>query len=123
MKRRVRRIDEAKHRYWQNVVRRWQRDGGDVRAYCRKAGVKESAFYWWRRRLTEDKPKIVNRTMASALPARPQFVPLQVVADPAVGWGSAVEVVLGNGRIVRVRAGMDRRLLAEVLSVAEEQSC
>jgi transposase-like protein len=123
MKRRIRRVDEAKHQYWQNVVRRWQRDGGDVRAYCRKVGVKESAFYWWRRRLEDCKPNAVKRAMASALPARPQFVPLQVVTDPAIGSGSAVEVVLGNGRIVRVRSGVDRRLLAEVLSVAEERSC
>lgn len=123
MKRRIRRIDEAKHRHWEEVIRVWRREGGSVRAYCRKAGVKEPAFYWWRRRLTEDKPKIANRIMASALPARPQFVPLQVVAVPENGSASAIEVVLGNGRIVRVRSGVDRRLLAEVLSVVEERSC
>lgn len=123
MKRRVRRIDESKHRHWEEVIRGWRREGGSVRAYCRKAGVKESAFYWWRRWLEDSKPKAIKRTMASQPSTRPRFVPLQVIAGPAVDPCAVIEVVLGNGRIVRVRSGVDRRLLAEVLHVAEEQSC
>ena len=46
-----RRSDPEKERYWRELVRRQQRSGQSVREYCRGAGVKESAFYWWRREL------------------------------------------------------------------------
>lgn len=48
---RLRRCDPAKERYWRGVVQGQGGSGQSVREYCRQAGVKESAFYWWRRRL------------------------------------------------------------------------
>lgn len=47
----LRRSDPEKERYWRELVRGQQRSGQSVREYCRGAGVKESAFYWWRREL------------------------------------------------------------------------
>ena len=37
--------------HWQEIVRGQQQSGQSVRAYCRQAGIEESAFYWWRREL------------------------------------------------------------------------
>jgi hypothetical protein len=51
MKKRVRRCDPQKQRHWEEVVRRWSKAGQSVRAFCRNAGVRESAFYFWRREL------------------------------------------------------------------------
>jgi hypothetical protein len=36
---------------WQEIVRGQRQSGQSVRAYCRAAGIEESAFYWWRREL------------------------------------------------------------------------
>jgi len=47
----LRRSDPEKERHWRELVRGQQRSGQSVREYCRRAGVKESAFYWWRREL------------------------------------------------------------------------
>jgi hypothetical protein len=45
------RSDPEKERRWGELVRGQQLSGQSVRGYCREAGVKESAFYWWRREL------------------------------------------------------------------------
>lgn len=50
-KTRSRRSGPERERYWREVVRGQVESGQSVRAYCRDAGVKESAFYWWRREL------------------------------------------------------------------------
>jgi len=49
MAKRIRKSDAAKERYWRGVVRGHGASDQSVRDYCRQAGVKESAFYWWRR--------------------------------------------------------------------------
>ena len=41
-----------KQKYWEEVVRRWQESGQSVRAFCRAEGVRESTFYFWRRKRT-----------------------------------------------------------------------
>ena len=48
---RLRRSDPEKEQYWRGLVQGRGRSGQSVREYCRRAGVKESAFYWWRREL------------------------------------------------------------------------
>lgn len=50
-KTRLRRTDPEKERYWRGVVQGQRGSGQSVREYCRQAGVKESAFYWWRKEL------------------------------------------------------------------------
>ena len=51
MKKRIRRGDPQRQRYWEEVVRRWREGGQSVRAFCRGEGLRESAFYFWRREL------------------------------------------------------------------------
>ena len=47
----LRRTDPEKERYWRAVVQGQGGSGQSVREYCRQTGVKESAFYWWRKEL------------------------------------------------------------------------
>ena len=47
----LRRSDPEKERHWREVVRGQSLSGQSVREYCHDAGVKESAFYWWRKEL------------------------------------------------------------------------
>jgi len=51
MKKRTRRADPQKRRYWEEVGRRQEQGSRSVRAFCRTEGLRESAFYFWRRRL------------------------------------------------------------------------
>ena len=51
MKKRIRRGDPQRQSYWEEVMRRWREGGQSVRAFCRAEGMRESAFYFWRREL------------------------------------------------------------------------
>ncbi len=165
----VRRSNPEKERRWQEVVRGQPRSGQSVREYCRDVGVKESAFYWWRKELarrsetrkaarsrTEGGRKVARSTAANgrrrsrgaaprgkphqgkpatAMPlggtssgndASP-FVPIHLLAGDVLAEGvasaAAVEIHLGDGRMVRVGAGVDRQTLVDVLCALEVRSC
>ena len=149
MKKRIRRGDPQKQSYWEEVVQRWRNGGQSVRAFCRAEGLRESAFYFWRRRLARRSHRADAASGPRSQPhpaapashlsqraslrhgATPSFLPLHVVATeslkPAGGYGLAaaqgVEIILGPGRTVRVPAGFDRQTLADVLAVLEVRPC
>src|SRR5438270_13799900 len=86
--------DRGSESYWRQVLARWRRSGLSVRAFCRAEGVNEPRFYWWRRKLGQTRPE------------ETAFVSVHVVTEPAdepVARG--IEVVLANGRCLRVGAG------------------
>lgn len=90
------------------LVRRWRASGKNQSEFCRAVGIAPQRLHYWRQRVREEDlepPK-----------AAPSFVAVQV-RPPAPGAG--VEVVLGNGRIVRVRGAVDGELLRQVLAAAE----
>lgn len=124
--------------YWEAAVRRWQEGGQSVRSFCRAEGLRESAFYFWRRELerrgqpSEADNQSRKSAQAAAAPrsARrspratgPSFLPVRVVKDAAVETTGGVEIVLAPGRAVRVSPGFDRQTLAEVLAVLETRPC
>jgi transposase-like protein len=101
--------DAAKERYWRRVVRHWRHSKLSVRAFCRQQGLQESNFYAWRRTLRQ----------RDALDAA--FVPVQVVAEPhGHGRSPAVELVLANGRLLRLGPGFDAATLQRLLTLLEE---
>jgi hypothetical protein len=100
--------DRGSESYWRQVLARWQRSGLSVRAFCRAEDVNEPRFYWWRRKLGQTKPE------------EPAFVPVHVVAEPAdepVTRG--IEVVLANGRCLRVGPGFDPHTLVALVDLLE----
>jgi transposase-like protein len=151
MKRRVRRGDPQRQSYWEAVVQRWREGGQRVRAFCRAEGLRESAFYFWRRQLARRgrQAAVVNGSQPQARAARaasrsskgilpqpdatPSFLPVRVVAPTSVCAGVAeaghplagrgVEIVLPQGRTVRAPVGFDRQTLVDVLAVLEARPC
>jgi transposase len=130
--------DGQKQSHWQEVVRRQAESGQSVRDYCHQAGIKEAAFYWWRRELARrsqqgknlHRPSAVARRKATERPlARKsadmaaRFLPLQVVADRRCEDACGLDILLGDGRTLRVRPGFDRQTLADVLAVLEVRPC
>ncbi len=141
MKRRVRHGDPQRQSYWEEVVRRWSESGQSVRGFCRGEGLRESAFYCWRRELARRSQRAgaVNGARPPArlvMPAArslkqaslqrssaPPFLPVRVVEDSVAEATCGVEIILAHGRIVRVRSRFDRQTLADVLAVLEVQPC
>jgi hypothetical protein len=102
--------DLGREPYWRQVLARWRRSGLSVRAFCRAEGVNEPRFYWWRRRLGQVVPK----------EPEPVFVPVHVVAEPAGEPATrGIEVVLANGRCLRVGPGFDPHTLVTLVDLLE----
>ena len=141
MKKRVRQGGSERQMYWEEAMRRWKESGQSVRAFCHNEGVRESAFYFWRRELAQRshrteaangaRPQASPLTTASHSSERassrhssvPSFLPVRVVEDVAVEAASGVEIILAHGCTVRVRSGFDRQTLADVLAVLEVRPC
>lgn len=100
--------DLGREPYWRLVIGRWRRSRQSVRAFCRAEGVSEPKFYWWRRRLEQaDRPK-------------PAFLPVHLVANEAEPAATrAIEVVLTNGRALRVPPGFDPQTLMALVQILE----
>jgi len=103
-----RRRDERKEQQWRRWFGEWRASGLSVRAFCARHGLAESLFHAWRRRLEQRAAQ------------QPAFLPVHIVADQAPAPGSALEVVLADGRSVRVAAGFDPATLRALLTVLEE---
>lgn len=113
--------DRGKERFWRRVIRRWQRSGLGVRAFCRAEVVSEPSFYAWRRELA-------RRDQQASADVAPQFVPVQVRSDVDVAptatdvaaTSPTIDVVLANGRRLCVPTGFDPAMLRQLLAVVEE---
>jgi hypothetical protein len=104
--------DERKERQWRNWIGEWRASGLSVRAFCDRRGLAIPSFYAWRRTLERRAAEV------------PAFVPVQVVADGVPAQASALEVVLHDGRAVRVAPGFDAATLRRLLAVLEgERPC
>ena len=103
--------DERKERQWRSWIGEWQASGLSVRAFCERRGLAIPSFYAWRRAL--------ERRAAE----KAAFVPVQVVADAVPTQASALEVVLTDGRAVRVAPGFDAPTLRQLLAVLEGRPC
>ena len=91
---------------WRQIIDGQGPSGLTVAAYCRDRGIKDSAFYAWKRRLRS--PAKPNR---SSVPA---FVEVEPPKTP-----SAIEICLHGERRLLVHRGFDRDLLIEVVRAVE----
>src|SRR4051794_23258575 len=105
--------DEQKERQWRRRIAQWRTSGLSVRDFCARHGLATPSFYAWRRTLQQ-----------RAAAAAPAFVAVQVVADAPPAPASVLELVLADGRIVRVAPGFDAATLRQLLTALEgEKPC
>ena len=120
----------AKERSWRRLIQQWRHSGMTIRDFCVEHEVSEPSFFAWRR-------TIADRDRQSGQPSAdgygnvgsnktqdsPTFVPLHVVSTPVVSTpaGTAYEVVLRDGCIVRVPAGFDPATLRRLLVLLNEE--
>jgi transposase len=114
--------DHGKERRWLDLIRGWQGSRLSVRAFCRRHRLNEPTFYAWRRVLRERGLIDVERSGAAVPTATtPAFVEVAVDASASVPAG--IDLVLAEGRLLRIRPGFDADLLRQLLGVLEEPSC
>jgi hypothetical protein len=113
--------DLAKERRWRRLLDQWQGGGLTVRAFCDRHDVSEHSFYWWRRELAA-REAAASPPRPAAAPAAPLFLPVHVRPDdppPTEG----VEILLGNGRRLRVGCGVEPQRLALLVAALEAPAC
>ena len=99
--------DQGKERLWKRWINQWRVSGLSVRAFCARHGLAIASFYNWRR--------VLERRAAHQV----VFAPVQVLADPVPTHSIALEVVLTDGRTVRVAPGFDATTLRRLLALLE----
>jgi hypothetical protein len=111
--------DAEKARYWQRTISEAARSGMSIRAFCRQRRLRESQFYWWQRKLRAGrKAGTTPRPSGNGRPAS-----FALVSDEAGATDAGIELVLGEGRRLRIRQGVDEETLRAVLAALEPPRC
>src|SRR5437867_1752897 len=100
--------DPRKQQVWRRWIDLWRKSGWSVRAFCARHALATPSFYAWRR----------TRQRRDAEQAA--FVPVQLVAEAVPVPASPLELVLADGRVVRVAPGFDATTLRQLLAVLGE---
>ena len=99
--------------HWQRHIACYHKSGLTRREYCERHELKVGTFDYWRRRLRLDD------TGAPAPAVSVVRVDLEPVALPQP---SSLEIVLGNGRRIRVANDFEPATLARVVTTLEQLS-
>ncbi len=111
--------DAEKARYWQRTISEAARSGMSIRAFCRQRRLRESQFYWWQRKLRAGRQGgTMPRPSGNGSPAS-----FALVSDEAGVTDAGIELVLGEGRKLRIRQGVDEETLRSVLAALEQPRC
>jgi transposase len=107
----VRRGDESKRQFWRDLLQQFATSGQSVRAFCDSRRLSPSLFYWWRRTLARGDTAVGSRGQLSTPPA---FLPVRLTREAA-----GMEILLGGGRLIRLRGPVNGPALAEVVKALE----
>ena len=107
--------DREKARYWQRTIREAVRSGTSIREFCRQHRLKESQFYWWQHKLKVGRQKPSTRGQGATRGS----ASFALVSDEPQANDAGIELVLGDGRRLRIRKGVDEVTLRAVLAAVE----
>ncbi len=108
-----------KRRFWQRTIGEAARSGVSIREFCRQHRLKESQFYWWQRKLKAGRQE---RTLHRQGIDR-NVTSFALVSDESGAMDAGIELVLGDGRRLRIRKGVDEETLRAVLAAVEPARC
>ena len=111
--------DAEKARYWQRTISEAARSGISIRQFCRQRRLKESQFYWWQHKLWPGRR--AGTTLRPSGNGKPPSFAL--VSDEAGATDAGIELVLGEGRKLRIRQGVNEETLRAVLAALEQPRC
>ena len=90
-----------------------------MREFCRRRQLTVSQFYWWQRRLkTQQRSAWAKQRVGGPDPA--SFV---LVSENGENPAAGIELVLGDGRRLRISRGVDEETLRAVLAALEQPAC
>jgi hypothetical protein len=105
---------------WTAEVIRWRKSGLGSAEYAKQRDLERGTLLWWSRQVGAASGERDAATRAAR--AAVTFVPLHVreehLESVSAGQGS-IEVILCNGRRVRIAGAVDGSTLARVLDAAE----
>jgi transposase-like protein len=110
---------------WRDALRRYVESGLTVRDFCRRERLAESLFYYWKREIARRDLGLKAPTRnGRAKPRRPRhaatkhgFVPLNVCRVELTH--APLELVLTDGRCVRIGGDFDESVLKKLLGTLE----
>jgi hypothetical protein len=107
--------DIEKKWYWQRTIGEAARSGMSIRGFCRQRRLKESQFYWWQHRL-----KVGRQGRKIAKPgAERRAASFALVSEEAGTMPAGIELVLRDGRRLRISKGVEEETLRAVLAAME----
>lgn len=112
--------DVEKERTWAKVIREAARSGQSIREFCRQRKLKEGQFYWWQQKLRKRREDRALRRRGGAKP-QSEAGRFALVSDEP-GPDAGIELVLGDGRRVRISRGVDEETLRTVLSAVGSEA-
>ena len=124
-----RKRDGRKELSWRKLLQDQSRSGLSVRAFCEERGLRQHAFYFWRREVQRRDAERSTLKSSQSGPVRrsvlqPQAFARITVSDAGIGSSApAIEIVLGSGICLRLRENFDPKMLADVLAVLEKPAC
>jgi transposase-like protein len=94
---------------WRELIQSWKAGDLTQKQFCAQHSIAYSAFHYWFKKFREE------RTDAESGPG---FAPVTIASDNRVGNHGSVlaEVVLTDGRRVRLYQGIDVQFLRDLLS-------
>jgi hypothetical protein len=124
---------------WATLIDQWRQSGLSLPAFCERHGLSRGTMQNWvykpelKRAVDEARREAQGQATAPRPVEEPHtpatvaaFVPVRVVETAAGGEASdrsGVEVVIGTGRRIAVRAGFDAETLRRVVAVLEGRTC
>lgn len=119
--------DPQRETFWRKALARQQESGLNVRRWCSREGLPETAFYFWRRTIAQRdrdangaslpvrqrSPQAVRRCLP-----KPMFVPVTL----AMPKEHPIVIRLRGGRVMRLPLGMEARRVAEFVHAIEDAS-
>jgi len=101
--------DGERQQFWQMALDAHQESDLSIAAFCKKEGISEAAYYYWRRKLTGSVSKLEEKSA-------PNFLEV-VVPSPET---TAFELVFTSGITLRINPGMDNQMLKQLLSALKQ---
>lgn len=108
------RAREARCEQWRKVIAAAEAGGQTISGFCRKYGIHPSHYYYWRRRLKEDREAV-------SASGSGEFV-LVGTTRVASESTAALELVVERGWRLRIGPGVEDNALRKVLSALAAQS-
>jgi transposase len=105
---------QERERHWRRHVAAWRRSGLTQAEYCRQQGLAAADFSWWKSDLAR---RDAARSQIATRQAPASFVAVPVVTCRAED--SACEVLLRNGRRMRVGAACEPGWIAKLATALE----